>query len=414
MNKKKLIISIGILISVFSLVNTFIYYKSNRLTIYTLNDTYAYKYAKKNLINTYNLSDSHYKYFNRVWEDFKVNEDNNKITITKYEGLSEELIIPTTYLGKRVVNISADAIPSTVKTIFLPDSIENINEDDYLNKEILCYRGEFCENLKNNDKLNVKVLSDTDSYILNEEKLEFTYNIINNNEIELTNYLGESESIIIPKSINGYKVTKISFDGTGITSIFISESVNDIGGNITSKLFNKCLIISTIMITYSLVIYCILIILTKTYALVDKVYIYSVSIIYLIVINYILYLLRINPFESLIYFIYTLIISSIYVIAIYILKNIVKGNNEYDKSIKDVTSFINETLLLLQDYEYKELDEIKEMLKYSDPVSSSEVKKIEEDIKEEIKSITKDNILEKCKTLKKYINKRNTLIKNNK
>ena len=89
MKRKKIIIYIGIILSIFSMFFTFIYYKSNnRLTIYTLENSYAYKYAKKNMINTFNVSDSHYNYFHRVWEDFKFNEEKDGLIITKYEGIS--------------------------------------------------------------------------------------------------------------------------------------------------------------------------------------------------------------------------------------------------------------------------------------------------------------------------------------
>ena len=224
MKKKFFIVVIGLIISIISLVFTFIYYKSNnRLTIYASGDSYAYKYAKKNMINTFDLSDSHRNYYERIWESFKFNAEGNNLIITKYEGISEELIIPTLYSKKKIVKIEKGALPDTVKKIFLPDSVTTIDYDDFGDKEILCYKGKFCDDLKANDKLKVTVLDDVDRYIIYEEDIEFTYNL-NDNEIELTNYLGKKENVIIPKTINGYKVTSIKFDGAGITSIFIPDT----------------------------------------------------------------------------------------------------------------------------------------------------------------------------------------------
>lgn len=415
MNKKKLILSIGLIISIFSLVFTFIYYKSNnRLVIYTTENSYAYTYAKKNMIHTYNVSDSHYKYFHRVWEDFKYNEEKDGLIITKYEGVSEQLIIPTEYNNKKIIKIEKDAIPSNVKSIFLPKTVKSIEEKDFSNIEILCYRGNFCESLKVNNDLNVKILDDVDRYIFYEEPLEFTYNVIKNNEIELTNYLGNDENIIIPETINGYKVTSMTFDGEGITSIFIPETVKNISGNITSELFNKSLFISTIIIIFSLITYCISILLTKTFEIIDKVYIYTCSIIYLIVINYLVLVMRTNPFENIKYLIYSILLTIIYLILNYLLSITIKNNKKFDNEIKQKNTFIKEMQLLLKDYEFDEIEDINAIIKYSDPVSTDEVSEIEEEIKKEIKNITKENVNEKCKILKKLLKKRNAILKDNK
>lgn len=412
--RKKIILLIGIIISISSIFFTFIYYKSNnRLTIYAFDNSYAYKYAKKNMINTFNVSDSHYNYFHRIWEDFKFNEDNGDLIITKYEGISEELIIPTSYNNKKIIKIEKDALPSNVRKVFLPDTVKTIEEDDFSNIEILCYRGKYCEDLKSNDKLTVKVLDDVDRYKLNEENLEFTYNI-NNSEIELTNYLGNEETVIIPETINGYKVTSIKFDGEGIISIFIPKTVTSISGNITSKLFNKCLIISFIIIIISLIVYCASLLLTKPFELVDKVYIYFTSITYLFIVNYLVYVIRNNPFEITKYLIYSIIASTVYLIIINILCVIIKDNKKFDNDIKHKNDFIKDVLLLLQDYDYDELKEICEIIKYSDPVSISDVQEIEEKIKTEIKCINDNNVKEKSINIKKLITKRNTIIKNNK
>ena len=247
-----------------------------------------------------------------------------------------------------------------------------------------------------------------------EKDLEFTYNIINNDEIELTNYIGNDEIVVVPEKINGLKVTTITFDGKGITSIFIPETVKSISGNITSKLFNECLIISIIIIVLSLIVYCISILSTKTYELIDKTYIYSTSFIYLIIINYFVYIMHNNPFESKIYLIYSIITSIIYLVVNYGLSSIIKNNKKFDKDIKYKNDFIKDVNLLLQDYDFDELKEISDMIKYSDPVSIDKVNEIEQNIKDEIKSINTDNIKDEISKIKKLIKKRNEIIKNNK
>ena len=415
MKKKKLLFCIGIIVSIFSLVFTFIYYKSNNiLTIYTHNDSYAYKYAKINMINTYNLSDSSYKDFYKVWEDFKFNVENDGIAITKYVGISEELIIPITYKGYNIVKIEKGALPSNVKKVFLPNTVKTFDVDDFSNIEILCYKGKYCEDLKENEKLKVTILDDVDRYLNYEDELEFSYNIINNNEVELTNYLGEYDSVLIPETINGYKVTSLKFDGSGIIAIFIPKTVNSISGNITSKFFNKCFLISVGIILMSLIVYCLSLLLIKIYDLIDNAYVFSISIIYLIVTNCFVYFIHNNPLETRKYLIFAIIASVIYIVISCILRNILKNNKKFDEDRKIKHNFIKETNLLLQDYDYEELKDIHEMIRYSDPISIEEVKEIEEEIKNEIKSLNDDNVTEEVKKIKKLINKRNTIIKDNK
>lgn len=179
-------------------------------------------------------------------------------------------------------------------------------------------------------------------------------------------------------------------------------------------MFNNCLIISIIITTLSLIVYFISILSSKTYETIDKAYIYSTSIIYLMINNYFVYIMHNNPFESKNYLIYSIIISLIYIVINFILRTIIKNNRKFDKDIKDKNDFIKEVSILLQEYEFDELREISDMIKYSDPVSNDKVNEIEKNIKEEVKNINSDNLKEQISKIKKLIKKRNEIIKNNK
>jgi hypothetical protein len=93
------------------------------------------------------------------------------------------------------------------------------------------------------------------------------------------------------------------------------------------------------------------------------------------------------------------------------LGKIIKNNRKFDEEVKHKDDFIKEVKLMLQDYDYPELKEINEMIRFSDPVSISEVKDIENEIKKLIKIVNKENVNEVVDSLKKLITKRNTIIK---
>lgn len=65
----------------------------------------------------------------------------------------------------------------------------------------------------------------------------------------------------------------------------------------------------------------------------------------------------------------------------------------------------------LLDYEFDEIEEIREVHKYSDPVSSNKVSEIEDKIRKEIKDIREENIKDKCIVINKLLRKRNVILK---
>ena len=169
-----------------------------------------------------------------------------------------------------------------------------------------------------------------------------------------------------------------------------------------------------IILGVSLIVYIITILLSKTNELIDKVYIYITSAIYLIVINYIINNIKINPFGNIKYLLYSCIATIVYIIIVYILNIVISNNKKYDDSIKRKNDFIKKVNLLIQDKDLDEIKEINEMIRFSDPVSIDEVKDIEDSIINEIKEINDENIKEKVKNIKKLITKRNTIIKDKK
>ena len=92
-----------------------------------------------------------------------------------------------------------------------------------------------------------------------------------------------------------------------------------------------------------------------------------------------------------------------------------KQIKDYDKKIKNIDDFIKNSLLSLDDIkeENEIIREIKDILKYSDPVSNDQTKEIEKEILDLISNGQKED-LEYWNNVKKLILKRNNICKNSK
>ena len=411
MKKQNLIvICIGMIITIASFIMSFMFYKSlNNLVIYARKDSYAYSYAKTNLIRRIEISDSDQDKFTLKLEDFDYNIVNKEIEIVGYEGISKELVIPSYIDGYRVTTIKKGAIPKTVKTLILSPNMKKITASDFTKTSIKCYKNDFCKDLKKKDKLDVSYISDSDNYYFINANKEFTYNI-ERGKLTITNYIGEDNLVIIPETINGYEVNSLKFDGTGIVGMYIPNTVKSISGDITSSLVNKYFVTTSTIVIISFAVFALCNIFIRNDKLVDLVYRmpkYIASIIYLLVISYFMHSMRVNPIDYNKYIIASIIATLIYILLAIVFTLVHKSNKEFDKKVKQSGSFIREACGLIEDLNKEDYDDIKELLKYSDPVSIEEVKDIEKDI---IKNIKEDNKEE----LKVLINKRNRIIKENK
>lgn len=121
----------------------------------------------------------------------------------------------------------------------------------------------------------------------NYEKTNFMYNM-NNEEIEIVGYKGNSKNIIIPTKIDGYNVTKVNISQfNDIKSIFIPNTVNNIEGQFEYKNADRSnLIIINFLVILAFAIYTIVIGTLSNKNLEENFYnssIYIFSILYLII-----------------------------------------------------------------------------------------------------------------------------------
>ncbi len=350
------------------------------------------------------LDDSDSIDFENNLNDFKYKINDNEIEITRYSGISDNLIIPEEIGEKKVTSIKE--LNKNVKSITISKNITNIDLENHKDIEIKCYRNEYCEELLSNEELKVTILNDSEHTNFKNNIIDFEYNIINN-EIEITKLNGEY--LIIPETVNGVKITTVSLNMPDMpTSIYIPTTVENING-ITTKNINEELYISLIVqiITLCLILLVMSVLNKKNNEnkIIYVISLYILSFIYLLIMNYIAYNIN-NNLISL-----SIIITIVYVIIVISVLSIKNRLCNYDRYVKNIDEFKNQALILAKKTEN---NEIIELIKYMDPISNDKTIDIEKEILEELKRINCETSENECKKLIEKIKDRNEICKNSK
>lgn len=419
MKKKIIFIAISLVITlalIFSLTNKKYY---GDIKIKFSNNDYVLEYAKKNGIDYEKIADSEKDKYTKNIESFSYNKVNDTLEITEYKGISETLVIPYKYDGVKVTSISDTFKNDKVKNIYISDNITYLPVKNFKNITINCYRGKYCEELKNNNELNVNILND--SYVVDFNYIEFPfeYNVKDGN-VELTHYKGSGEVLIVPETVNGMKVTAVSFDGGHNKEVYLPDTINKISNNFITPLnYNnyKYCIISAI-VTFILTTIVILIVKDGTpeeIALSTPIYV--LTLVFLGITFYANYNSNHSyAFGSNIQT-YTIFSNLVYLIVILAIIFTNKRNKKLDTNIKNNIKFIDEMIFKINNIsklnsEYK--NKLIDKLKYSDPVSNELVKDIENNISSLINKLNDKSNNEEIDYIIKLIKNRNDIIKRNK
>ena len=419
MKKKIIFIAISFVITlalIFSLTNEKYY---GEIKIKFSNNDYVLEYAKKNGIDYEKIADSEKDKYTKNIESFSYNKVNDTLEITEYKGLSETLVIPYEYDGVKVTSISDSFKNDKVKNIYISDNINYLPVENFKNITINCYRGKYCEELKNNNELNVNILNDSEVVDFNYIEFPFEYNVKDGN-VELTHYKGNGGALIIPTTVNGMKVTSVSFDGSHNKEVYLPDTINNISDNfITPWNYNNYIncVISAI-VAFVLTTIVILIVKDRTpEGIAVSTPIYVLTFIFLGITFYANYNNNhSHTFGSGIQT-YTIFSNLIYFTAVVTIMFINKRNKKLDTNTKNKTKFIDEMIFKINNIsklssEYK--NKLIDKLKYSDPVSNEMVKGIEDNINMLISKLNDKSSNEEIDNIIKLIENRNDIIKRNK
>lgn len=419
MKKKIIFIAISFVITlalIFSLTNEKYY---GDIKIKFNNNDYVLEYAKKNGIDYEKIADSEKDKYTKNIESFSYNKVNDTLEITEYKGISETLVIPHEYDGVKVTSISDSFKNDKVKNIYISDNITYLPVENFKNITINCYRGKYCEELKNNNELNVNILNDSEVVDFNYIEFPFEYNVKDGN-VELTHYKGSGGALIIPETVNGMKVTSVSFDGSHNKEVYLPDTINNISDNfITPRNYNNyinCVISAVVAFVLTTIV--ILIVKDRTHEeIAVSTLIYVLTFIFLGITFYVNYNNNhSHAFGSGIQT-YTIFSNLIYFTAVVTIMFINKRNKKLDTNTKNKTKFIDEMIFKINNIsklnsEYK--NKLIDKLKYSDPVSNETVKGIEDNISSLISKLNDKSSIEEIDNIIKLIENRNDIIKRNK
>lgn len=419
MKKKIIFIAISFVITlalIFSLTNEKYY---GDIKIKFSNNDYVLEYAKKNGIDYEKIADSEKDKYTKNIESFSYNKVNDTLEITEYKGLSETLVIPYEYDGVKVTSISDSFKNDKVKNIYISDNINYLPVENFKNITINCYRGKYCEELKNNNELNVNILNDSEVVDFNYIEFPFEYNVKDGN-VELTHYKGSGAVLIIPETVNGMKVTSVSFDGSHNKEVYLPDTINNISDNfITPWNYNNyinCVISAVVAFILTTIV--ILIVKDRTpEEIAVSTPIYIVTFMYLGIMFYINYTSNHEYLSGNGISLISIESGLIYFTAVLTIMFTNKRNKKLDTSIKNKTKFIDEMIFKINNIsklnsEYK--NKLIDKLKYSDPVSNEMVKGIEDNINMLISKLNDKSSNEEIDNIIKLIENRNDIIKRNK
>jgi len=171
---------------------------------------------------------------------YTTNYSNRSITITRYNGSCEDLVIPSSFNGYTVTKIAADAFPEGcgIKSIVIPASVTSVEYRAFNQCRLLkkVYYGSTKE-----DWLNISV-ANGNSYLRNativydvvvsDDGIVYTVNGVNNT----ASVLMASKTLrnySIPESYNGMTVTSVGSNAfencTRLESIELSKEITSIG-----------------------------------------------------------------------------------------------------------------------------------------------------------------------------------------
>ena len=388
--------------------------------------SFAAQYASKNHLPIADLPDSMKDAFDWRYETFEYNSTPEGLVLTKYNGISSNLVIPEEINGIKIIGLDDTLFKNThIEKIYISENVKELPEQA---TECTVVLNSGDEKIKRLESIgwNIETYDDSEAPNFHLGTVPFEYDETDSS-INLKLYTGNENILVIPSYINGKPVEDVSFDMLGgFDIVVLPATLTAISGTLSKTLYTPIfaieLVFTLIAFIISMIVFNVILPkMQKETGLAESQIV--ITEIYLIA-QVVFALLSINKGIANLYT--ALIISSVLLIAEIVSVFLVRTGRDHVKKVEQQisisTEFMDDLKLSTADLAEgmtdsqvkKAVEEVVDEIKYAPPVSKDFLKPLEAKISDEIQQL-KDSIesgkneetLELCKVLLKDLKERN-------
>lgn len=209
-------------------------------------ESFAYQYASERNLPIGELPDTMKDALDWRYETFEYNNTSEGLLLTKYNGISADLVIPDSIDGSKVTGIDESLFDNTsIKDIYVSENVGAIPEKSETTVLHLNKNDKRVEDLKTAGWI-VETYDDSETPNYNLGTVPFEYNETDTS-VDLKVYTGDESVLVIPSYINGKPVTDVSFDMLGNFSLVVlPATLTSISGTLAKTLFTPLFAIELI------------------------------------------------------------------------------------------------------------------------------------------------------------------------
>ena len=394
--------------------------------------SFAYKYATRHNIPTGELPDTMKDALDWRYETFEYNSTSDGLMLTKYNGISDKLIVPNSINNEKVKGIEETLFDNPdIKSIYLSDQIEisNVKPKDTI--LFISSSDSRIENLKS-EGWKVETYDDSESPNFNLGTIPFEYNETESS-VNLTLYTGEEDILVVPSHVDGKPVTDVSFSMLNRFSLVVLPgTLTSISGTLAKTIYTPLFAIELCFTVIAFILSMIVlnvkrpklqeadeVVLTGPQVVITELYLVAQIVFATVTIKQ----GSMNPTVAFIVSSVLLLLEVVFVCLAGTGRSRVK---KMDQQIKESTEFMDNLKLSTADLASgitnsqvrKAVAEVVDEIQYSSPVSKDSVKPIEEKIKDNVSKLKEainngndSEIIELSKEIVKAVKERNHIIK---
>ena len=390
--------------------------------------SFAAQYASKNHLPIADLPDSMKDALDWRYETFEYNSTSEGLLLTKYKGISNELVIPEKINGINIIGLDDTLFENKhIEKIYIPETVKELPEQAADCTVILNSSDERIKNLESGG-WNVETYDDSEAPNFHLGTIPFEYDETDSS-INLKIYTGNEDILVIPSFINGKPVEDVSFNMLGRFEIVVlPATLTAISGTLSKTLYTPIFAIELIFTLIAFIIAMIVFnvklpkmeeteeaTLTQSQIVITELYVIAQVVFALLSIN-----------KGIVSFYTALIVSSGLMIAEIIFVFLAGIGREHVKKVEQQvsisTEFMDDLKQSTADFAEgitdsqvkKAIEEVVDEIKYSPPVSKEFLKPLEakisdelQQLKDAIESGKNEETLELCKALLKDVKERN-------